>query len=405
MGTKAIDASQILTRVVEKLSNSNQLETITQTVAEAARQLSGADGATFVLRDDNKCYYADENAISPLWKGKRFAAELCISGWCMINRKVVVIQDIYQDPRIPVDAYRPTFVKSLCVVPIRAESPIGAIGIYWSTVNEPSAEDIKLLQVLANSSAVALENLELRNSIQAKRHESENLTSKHKELESYIHSLAHDLKSPLATMMGMAELLQMRAKSSLDDKSNRYVNSILTTGSRLSRQIDRVLTLYRLANKSICKQRVDLSSMARELVEDLKCQYADREIHIEIADGVWADADPDLIRMVLENFLSNAFKYTGKTAVAEIRFGAKAGPEGEQVIFVSDNGAGFDSSQAGQLFQPWTRLHQDSEFEGTGLGLASVSRIIMLHGGKVMAEGKPGHGAVFSFCLPNVVLA
>ena len=123
--------SQVLIEVVEKLSMASSLPFITQTVAQAARQLVGSHGATFVLRDEDKCYYADEDAISPLWKGGRFQANTCISGWCMQNRQVVVIEDIYKDNRIPHDAYRPTFVKSLCMVPIREEAPIGAIGCYW----------------------------------------------------------------------------------------------------------------------------------------------------------------------------------------------------------------------------------------------------------------------------------
>lgn len=160
--------SSYLIQVVERLSHSRSMESISGIVAQAARHLSDADGATFVLRDHDKCYYADENAISPLWKGKRFPLQSCISGCCMMEGKVIAVPDIYKDPRIPHDAYRPTFVKSLCVVPIREEAPIGAIGIYWSKERVPTDEEIKLLSILANSSAIAIENLELKSELSNK---------------------------------------------------------------------------------------------------------------------------------------------------------------------------------------------------------------------------------------------
>ena len=120
---------------------------------------SGADGATFVLRDNDKCFYAEEDAISPLWKGQRFPMSACISGWAMINRQPAVIEDIYADPRIPADAYRPTFVRSLAMVPIRTIDPVGAIGNYWATQHLPSPEQVKVLQALADITAVTMENV------------------------------------------------------------------------------------------------------------------------------------------------------------------------------------------------------------------------------------------------------
>ena len=125
-----ISALERLVAVSQELSHARDLNTVMSIVREAARELTGADGATFVLRDGDKCYYAEENAISPLWKGQRFPMSICISGWVMMNAQSAVIEDIYADARIPVAAYRPTFVKSLAMVPIRTNNPIGAIGNY-----------------------------------------------------------------------------------------------------------------------------------------------------------------------------------------------------------------------------------------------------------------------------------
>jgi diguanylate cyclase (GGDEF)-like protein len=134
---------------------------VAEIVRHAARGLTGADGATFVLRDGDRCYYRDEDAIEPLWKGQRFPMSACISGWAMLNRQATVIPDIYLDPRIPHEAYRPTFVKSLVMVPIRTLEPIGAIGNYWASPHTASAAQIELLQALADSTSIAMENIQV----------------------------------------------------------------------------------------------------------------------------------------------------------------------------------------------------------------------------------------------------
>ncbi len=154
-------AMEHLVEIVQQLSLARDLNKVMEIVKHAARDLTGADGATFVLRDGDLCHYADEDAISPLWKGQRFPMNICISGWAMLNRQPAVIEDIYADPRIPADAYRPTFVKSLVMVPIRTIDPIGAIGNYWAHSCRPTAEQLKILQALSDTTAVALENIRL----------------------------------------------------------------------------------------------------------------------------------------------------------------------------------------------------------------------------------------------------
>lgn len=156
------DAARGMARLLEaiqELSLARSLEDVQRIVRTAARELTGCDGATFVLRDNGKCFYADEDAISPLWKGSRFPMEICISGWAMLNREPAVIPDIYADARIPHAAYRPTFVKSLVMVPIRTLDPVGAIGNYWSYERKPTHQEVSLLQALADSTSVAMENI------------------------------------------------------------------------------------------------------------------------------------------------------------------------------------------------------------------------------------------------------
>lgn len=148
-----------LALVVQDLSRARDVDAIVAIVRQAARTLAGSDGAAFVLRNGDLCHYVDEDAIAPLWKGKRFPLSTCISGWAMIHRQPVVIEDIYADERIPYDAYRPTFVKSLVIVPIRRQAPLGAIGCYWAHTHHATPEEVRLLGALADSTSVAMENV------------------------------------------------------------------------------------------------------------------------------------------------------------------------------------------------------------------------------------------------------
>src|SRR5262245_23405866 len=152
---------QQLVMVVQRLSLARSLETVMAVVSRAARELTSADGATFVLRDQDLCYYAEEDAISPLWKGQRFPMSDRVSGWAMLNRQHVAIEDIFVDDRVPHDAYCSTFVKSVVMVPIRRVEPIGAIGAYWATRHKPSVEELSLLQTLADSASIAMEAIDV----------------------------------------------------------------------------------------------------------------------------------------------------------------------------------------------------------------------------------------------------
>lgn len=155
----ASEALRALIAAIQQLPLSEGIDDVTCVVRGAARQLTGADGATFVLREDGQSFFADEEAIAPLWKGRRFPLASCISGWAMLNRKTVAIEDVFADPRVPHDVYRPTFVRSLVIVPIRTMDPIGAIGLYWAKPHVATEREIGLAQALADSTAVALQRV------------------------------------------------------------------------------------------------------------------------------------------------------------------------------------------------------------------------------------------------------
>ena len=203
---------QRLLRAVQELSLARSLDDIQRIVRSAARELTGSDGATFVLRENDQCYYADEDAIAPLWKGSRFPLETCISGWVMLNGASAVLPDIYRDARIPHDAYRPTFVKSLVMVPIRTLDPIGAIGNYWARERQPSAREVELLQALADSTSVAMENMQVRAELE------ERVRSRTAELE-----LANEENHRLATTDELTGLSNRRGFHLLAEQALREV--------------------------------------------------------------------------------------------------------------------------------------------------------------------------------------
>jgi diguanylate cyclase (GGDEF)-like protein len=168
------DSTELLIDAIQRLALATTLDDVVEIVRVTARRLTGADGATFVLRDGDQCYYVDESAISPLWRGMRMPLESCLSGWSMLNKQTAVIEDIYADSRVPHDTYRPTFVKSLVMVPIRSIDPVGAIGNYWAQRHVATPSEIKLLQALADSTSVALAHVAVRQELEQRvRVESE----------------------------------------------------------------------------------------------------------------------------------------------------------------------------------------------------------------------------------------
>lgn len=161
-----VQAMEHLLEVVQELSLAPNLDKIMEIVRVAARELTASDGASFVLRENDCCYYADEDAIAPLWKGQKFPMSICISGWTMLNRQPAIIPNVAIDERVPYAVYKPTFVKSMVMVPIRTQDPIGAIGIYWAMYHQPTLEEVKVLQALADTTSVAMENVRIYSEVE-----------------------------------------------------------------------------------------------------------------------------------------------------------------------------------------------------------------------------------------------
>jgi len=227
---------------------------------------------------------------------------------------------------------------------------------------------------------------------------SEELAALNGELEAFSYSVSHDLRAPLRSIDAYAALLQEEAVH-LDATGVQNLQRIRSAAQRMATMIEDLLSLARVVRSPLQTSRVDLSALARQVGEELEAAQPLPSPSFTVQDGVCGDGDATLLRLVVQNLISNAWKFTAKTARGKVAFGATPDARGQLVFWVRDNGAGFDMQFADKLFGAFQRLHAASDFPGTGVGLATVQRIVRRHGGRVWAESVPGRGATFSFTL------
>jgi signal transduction histidine kinase len=239
-------------------------------------------------------------------------------------------------------------------------------------------------------------NVELEQRV---RDRTAELEAANKELETFSYSVSHDLRAPLRGIDGFSRILLEKYSAQLDDEGKDSLQRVRAATQRMGELIDDLLTLSRATRAELRRTAVDLTALAGEIVAELERAEPTRRVRWVIAPGLAATGDRQLLRVVLDNLLNNAWKFTSRQAEARIEFGAMKGEQG-CAFFVRDNGVGFDMAYAGKLFGAFQRLHATADFPGTGIGLATVQRIIHRHGGRVWAEGQVNHGATFYFTLP-----
>jgi PAS domain S-box-containing protein len=224
------------------------------------------------------------------------------------------------------------------------------------------------------------------------------LESVNRELESFDYSISHDLRAPLDRICGFSEALLDDVACEISPQTRDFLGRIQASAASMDQLVTDLLSLSTLSRGELHRSDVDLSAIARGALAALQGTAPDRDVKTVVASGVRADADPGLMRVVLENLLGNAWKFTSRREGAQIEFGSDL-DDGVPRFFVRDNGAGFDAAFAGKLFEPFRRLHSQKEFQGTGIGLATVQRIVRRHGGRAWAEGAVGKGATIFFTL------
>jgi K+-sensing histidine kinase KdpD len=402
-----LKSMKMLVNVVQELFLAKNLEKITEIVVKFARELTGSDGAIFVLKADDQCYYAEENTLISLDKGQRFPINISLGGWCINHQEQMIIQDIYQEEKIPFSAHKHTLVKSLVIVPVKKETPLGVIGNYWAKKHLATTEEIALIQALADTTAVAIESVQLYQELEQRvsdyptdrlRQLTAELVAANKDFQSFAYTVSHDLRNPLSIINGFAGLLKIKYSNSLDDKAKNYLTSIYEEGLRMNEQIDEILGFYRTTIAELKREKVNLSILAEEILFNFHDNDPERKVQTIVTENMLVNGDAILLKLALENMLNNAWKYTSKIAEAKIEFSYIN--DGKNTIFyIQDNGVGFDMNQAENLFTPFKRMHNNAEFSGTGLGLTSVQRVIHKHGGKIWAKSAINAGAIFYFTI------
>jgi len=395
-------ATNVLVDAVQRLSMARTIEQVQEIVRSAARRLTGADGATFILRDGEECFYADEDAVSPLWKGSRFPLEDCISGWAMLNGRAAAIEDIYADDRVPHEAYRPTFVKSLAMVPIRSRDPIGAIGNYWAERHRPTETELDLLQALADSTAVAMENVKLWTELEDRvRERTADLRALSEQQEKLLNSLSHEVRNPLTAAQLFIEEVEEMGGGPPDALLN--ARRCITDALRI---VDGQLQVAKQDSGRQLKplhEPVDVTELLSVLYGVGRALRRTNEVEMVIAGD---DAmpivrtDPHLLLQILRNLLGNALKFTDAGTVS-VR--AAHHPERNEVSFtVADTGVGIAPEDRERIFQEFAQVEgvQRGRPRGSGLGLALSAELADALGGRLDVDSRPGEGSAFTLTLP-----
>jgi light-regulated signal transduction histidine kinase (bacteriophytochrome) len=293
------------------------------------------------------------------------------------------------------------------VVPMIAGGElIGALSFGGATGPFPD-EQVSIAQEAATQFAIAIAQARLHERVQRQaaeldlrvRERTAELVAANRELEAFSYAVSHDLRAPLRGIDGFSHALLEDYSEQLDAEGQEYLHRIRGATKWMAELIDALLEFSRLARTELHRETVDLSSLVQRVGADLQQMQPERQVALQITDGLEARGDARLLRVLLQNLLGNAWKFTARTPTARIEVGRIDQVDGTAVFFVADNGAGFDMAYADKLFGAFQRLHRAHEFPGTGIGLATVQRIIQRHGGRVWAQGAVGRGATFYFTL------
>lgn len=379
------DQALLFASVLRDLLHVSGVDEVSRRVCASVRELVGADGATFVLREGDEVFYAEEDAVGSLWKGRRFQAASCISGWAAINRQTAVIEDIYSDERIPVEAYRPTFVRSLAMTPVGRAEPIGAIGAYWSRGHRATEHQVWLLEQLADAAAGAMVRVRTGPAPEATP-SRDDLTSR------MLAVIAHDLRGPLQAIRQNIGLL-----GRLPPERQAEVTRRIERGAdEAAGLIEQILEYVSIEHGGLPLQlaQVRLDQLAERLAAELRTP--DRAIHVD-ACMVGGHCDGQRLRQALGNLVRNALPYGDPGQPVTVRVQAN-GHIGR--IEVHNHGPTIAPELQRALFEPFRRFADHAGSGSLGLGLFITEQIVRAHGGTVSVASTDTDGTTFTITLP-----
>lgn len=400
---RALREQAALAEIEVAVSQPRELQQALDQIVAAVTRHVGADSASVVLWDPVK----EESTVSASTvpgQTAQMAAqrEDGATRWIIDHAQPLVVPDVRDDPfganPLPAEFRNGAYAG----VPLLAEGR--AIGVLYALSRRPrkfSQHELDFMAALANRAAIAITKVQIYQKLKARTRQ---LATSARELESFTYSVSHDLRAPLRHIDGFTKILVEDYGDQLGPEARRHLDRVRAAAQKMGALIDDLLALSRLEKKKITRQRVDLVSLTHEIIEEQKTDLGDREVEFVVGDLLPAQCDPTLIRAVLQNLIENAIKFTRPREKARIEIGCDVQPDGVPAYYVRDNGVGFDMKYVDKLFGVFQRLHKAEEFEGTGVGLATVRRVIHKHGGRVWAEGEPGKGATFYFTLREEVL-
>jgi two-component system sensor histidine kinase/response regulator len=391
-----------LAGAVEGIAGVRDLAGLAGIVCAAARRLTGADGACLVLRDGETCRYVGEDAIGPLWAGRRFPLDASAAGWVIRHAAPLTLDDVADDPRVPPDLYEGTFVRGLCVVPVGRTQPLGAIGCYWAEPHRTRDEAVDLAQALADATAVGLANLDLIARLTEARATAEHLA----QVKSlFLANMSHEIRTPMNAILGLAHLLH---RGTRDPDQRDKLGKIAKAANHLLAILNDILDFSKIdaGRLELEECDVDLAAVlahAAALVAD-EARAKGLELAVHLDPALTADpmlrGDPTRLTQLVLNYLANAVKFTERGTIALEAGIVTDGPDARLVrCAVRDTGPGIDPADQGRLFDAFEQLDPSTtrRHGGTGLGLAINRRLAERMGGAVGVQSRPGAGSTFWF--------
>jgi signal transduction histidine kinase len=388
-----------LYRIAEGLNRCTSEQEVADKALERAMELPGVEAGWLYLRGGESGFHlAAVRGLPPSLALPGAMEGDCLCRRNLLSRDLGHVTNILECERLRKSEEGLHGLRGHASIPLNiGDQALGVMNLAGPDRGLFHEDDLKVLYSVGNQVAIALERARLHERVLDR---TAQLEGANKELEAFSYSVSHDLRAPLRHISGFAEMLKEKQGTQLDEKSQRCIDTIVNSAKKMDRLIDDLLLFSRMAKTEMFLRKVSLDKLVQEVIKDLQPEVEGREIAWVIGPLPEVEGDGAMLRQVWANLIGNAVKYTRTRAKAEIEIGSRREGQ-EHLFFVRDNGVGFDPKYAGKLFGVFQRLHRPDEFEGTGIGLANVRRVVHRHGGRTWAEGEVDRGAVFYFSLPN----